>query len=827
MNTWSLAWRFLQRDWHRGELRVLVIALLIAVASMTSVSLFTKKIELAMTEQAGQFLGADLLLRGPNAIGAEVISEAKHIGLETSSAINFSSVVVANDEFQLAHIKAVDQSYPLRSSIRISLQLYGEEIDSTSGPSAGEVWLEPRLFSLLSLQLGDLIELGETRLKVTAVLKNDPGGASSFMAIAPKILMHLDDIEKTRIIQPGSRVTYQLGLAGSFQKRKQFEDWLKPQLLPSQILAGGSESSEALGTAMSKAEQYLSLASMLSVMLSGIAIAMAANRYSYRHFDQAALLRCMGASQKKIISLFSLQLIMIASLAGLLGCLVGYLSQQGLLLILKSYLAPDLPSAGMMPLVNGFLSGFIVLTGFSLPAVLRLKAVSPLRILRRDLAPLPMRSLLVYAIAIGSMVFLMWWHSGQLKLTLLVVAGVLITILILLFLSVLLMSSSSALTGILRGAWRTGLQQILRHKKDNRLQMLSFGLSLMILMTIFLLRTDLISRWQAQIPDEAPNHFVMNIQSYEVEPLRAFLQAQQIPAEGLYPMVRGRISHINSQPVDGNGDKNELDPALKRELNLSWADKLQVNNKLVEGHWWQPSENSAVISVERELARRLGVGIGDELTFQISDQSITARIKNLREVQWDSFQPNFYVIFPDKIINQFPVSYISSFYLPKQNKNVLNSLVRSFPTLTVLEVDAIIDQVQSILQQVSQAVEYVMLFVLFAGMMVLIASMQSSMDERVQNAVVMRTLGAKRSFLQNAQLSEFIMLGLFSGLLAVISTELIAWLLYSRVFSLEFDMHWWLWFSGPSISVVLILLLSYAYMRKVTRQSPLKILRYS
>jgi putative ABC transport system permease protein len=325
----------------------------------------------------------------------------------------------------------------------------------------------------------------------------------------------------------------------------------------------------------------------------------------------------------------------------------------------------------------------------------------------------------------------------------------------------------------------------------------------------------------------APNHFVMNIQSYEVEPLQQFFKYNEIPFEGLYPMVRGRVSHINGVAVDTT-DKSELDPALKRELNLSWADKIQANNKLTDGSWWTAEEfGMPLISVEKELARRLGVGIGDELTFQVSDQSVSARIKNLREVQWDSFQPNFYVIFPSRVIEQYPASFISSFYLSKKNKNMLNSLVRSFPTLTVLEVDAIIAQVQTILQQVSKAVEYVMLFVLFSGMMVLVASMQSSMDERIHNAVLMRTLGAKKSFLQNAQLSEFVMLGLFSGLLAVLSAELIAYLLYTKIFSLTFELHGLLWLAGPVISVILIILLSYLYMRNVTRQSPLKILRYS
>lgn len=824
-----LASRLLQRDWHAGELKVLLMALVIAVASMTSIGLFTERVERGMSNQSGEFLGADFILKSPLENDLSIITHAKKLNLSTSQSIAFSSVIVAHDEFQLTQVKAVDNDYPLRSQIKISEKLYGDERAIKNGPSVGEVWLAPRLFSLLNLKLGEFIELGETELKVTAVLKHDPGQASSLVTIGPRILMNIKDIHKTKIIQPGSRVTYMTGFAGELKNREKFEKWLTPKLLTTQSLVGGTEGSQAVNSAMDKATQYLSLASMLSVMLSGIAIAMTANRYGQRHYDQSALMRCMGASQSTIIQIFSFQLFVLGLVASFLGCLFGYLFQEGLAFLLQDFFATNLPSPGVLPLVSGFVSGLITLIGFSLPALLRLKSVSPLRVLRKDISPLPVSSLFVYGLAVGSVIFLMWWQSGQFILTLLVVLGVIASVLMLFVFSWVLIYFSKLLLGFLQGPWKTGLQQIIRNRRDNQLQMLAFGLSLMILMIIFLLRTDLIIRWQGQLPEKAPNHFVINIQTDEVTAVREFFTKRDIKTEGLYPMVRGRITKINNINVlDAVPDKSKLDNALKRDLNLSWANALQDNNKVIEGKWWSAEHaGQPLISIEKGLAKRLKVNIDDELTFSVAEREITATIKNIRSVQWESFQPNFYIIFPDSVINDFPVSHISSFYIEPTQKKVLNELIKQFPTLTVLEIDAIMQQVKAIMMQVTTAVEYVMLFVLFAGMMVLVASMQSSMDERIHTAVIMRTLGAKKTFLRKIQFAEFSLLGLFSGLLAVSGTELVAFLLYSRVFDLEFEIHYWLWVLGPLIAVALIVMISRLYMKKITEQSPLKVLRYS
>ena len=828
LNEFRLGARLLKRDWTAGELKVLLFALIIAVTSMTSIGLFIKRIDNVMLDQSGEFLGANLILQGPREISAETIEHAHKLDLKTSDSISFSSVIVANNQFHLSHVKAVDENYPLLSHIKTSTDLYANEIIRNSGPAVGEAWLVPRLFSLLNIKLGDVIELGERQLTVSAVLKYDPGQTFSFMSIAPKLIMNINDVQSTGIIQPGSRLTYTLGITGDATNRNSFEKWLKPKLNSSQKLMGGTEGSEAVNSAMDKGKQYLSLASMLSVMLSGIAIAIAANRYGERHYNQAALMRCMGAQQKSIIRIFTSQLFILGVIASGIGCLFGYASQQIIASLLKDFFQTPLPAAELFPLLSGFISGLITLFGFSLPSLLRLQSIPPLKVLRDDLTPLPLSLWFIYGLAITSIIGVMWWQSGELKLTLMVLLGSIACSTALFIISSLIVVISKSVLPGLSGPWKIGLQQIIRHKNQNKLQMLSLGLSLMILMLIFLIRNDLMTRWQNQLPEQAPNHFIFNIQNNEVTSITDFLLTNNIKTEGIYPMVRGRIIKINGEDILTTSEHSKLDSSLKRELNLSWSNNVQENNQVISGTWWdKDSLEKPYISIEKGLARRLKVNIGDSLTFKVAEQEISASILNIRSVQWDSFQPNFYVIFPDGIINQFPVTYISSFYLSRENKQLLNTMIKHFPTITVLEIDDLMNQVKAIMQQVSSTIGYVMLFVLLAGIVVLAAAMQSSMEQRIQSAIIMRTLGAKKSFLQRSYLTEFALLGYLSGLLAVIGTEIVSYFLYTQIFDLNFELHFMLWIYGPLFSSLLIVLFSYLYMGSVTKLSPTKILRYA
>lgn len=826
MTNISLAWRLLLRDWRAGELGILMVAILIAVASITSIGIFTQRVEMAMNDQTSRFLGADLILSASQQIDSDIKTYASRLGLRQSDQLVFSSVLIANESFQLSEVKAVDDRYPLAGSITIAEQAYADTQVVNQGPRAGTVWLSPRLLSRLKVKVGDQIELGQSTLRVAAVLIDDPGQASSAMSIAPRILMNLDDVAATKVVQPGSRLKYRYLLSGPADTRAQFVRWVKPRLLSTQRLIGGKEGSPALNTAMDRATQYLSLASMLSVILAGIAIAMAANRYSLRHFDQSALLRCMGATQRTVISLYSWQLLLIGIIGSVAGCLTGYLAQQGLVLILADFIPGNLPSISYAPFVTGFISGVITLIGFALPALLRLKSVPPLRVIRKEILPLPVSSLFIYSLAVGAIIVIMWIQSDELLLTVIVLAGIVLCALLMLLMTMLLMRLVQFLEPYLHGPGRSGLQQIIRHRSNNRIQILALSMALMILLTIGLLRTDLLERWQTQLPENAPNHFIVNIQPHEVQPLQVFLSQQSIETSGLYPMVRARLSKINNKDViEAVPDKARLDESLKRELNISWSDSIQQNNQLVKGQWWQQSNTSMnLISVEEGIAKRLDLHIGDHLSFSNADRVFHGQVSNIRSVQWDSFQPNFYFIFSPGSLDEFPVSYISSFYQPANNKDIVYDMVRRFPGLTVIEVDVIMKQVQSILDQVTLAVEYVLIFVLLAGMVVLVASIQTSMDDRIQSAVVMRALGGTRKFIRSIQAIEFGLLGLLSGLLAIIATEIVAFFLYREVFRLDPAFHPVFWIMAMVCGALLVLLTGLYFTRKVLKTPPLRLL---
>lgn len=826
MRLLPLAWRLLRRDWRAGELRILLFALLIAVSSVTSIHLFTQRVDLAIQEKTGDFLGGDLLLTSPTPFAQAILDLAKSNQMKTSAALLFATVVVVGDRFQLAELKAVDEHYPLRNQIQIEGPAQVETA-LNHGPPAGEVWLEPRLLPILHLNLGDAIEIGEANFRVSAILQKDPGQSTSLINIAPRILMNLQDIDRAKLIQPGSRLTYQLLFAGAADKRANFEGALHPLLNPTQRLLGGKEGSPALNSAITRAEQYFALSTVFSILLAGIAVAMAANRYSERHFDQTALMRCMGATQNQCLMLYAIQLLILGVTAGVAGCLLGYFTQEALVYFLADVVPKELPAANLFPYVTGFATGLLTLAGFSLPALIGLKSIPPLRVLRRDLVAVPVSSMSLYGLTLLGLLMMMWWQSGSLQMTLILMIGIALTVLFLQLIANSLFSANHLLAKKWSGPWRIGVQQLIRFRKYNQLQMLAFGLALMVLLTITLVRTDLVEEWKSQLPDKAPNHFVINIQPDQVIGVQDFFVQHQMLAEGMYPMVRGRVVSINGVAIKEALDAESLnDEALKRELNLSWAANLQANNQLIEGQWWTVhDEGKLLISIERRLAQRLQVKIGDRLGFNVGDQKLEGEIRSVRAVQWDSFQPNFYIIFPPESIKGFPTSYISSFYLDPQNASVIPELVAQYPSLTLIDVEGLLQQVKSILKQVTSAVEFLLLFLLLSALMVLLASIQSSMDHRIQSAVVMRALGAQNNFMRKSQVTEFLLLGLYTGLLAAIGTELIAFGLYHFVFSLPYWPHLWVWVLGPLISVLLIGATGLAATARVLRESPANALR--
>ncbi|HYA38695.1 MAG TPA: FtsX-like permease family protein, partial [Candidatus Methylomirabilis sp.] len=805
LKNFRLALRLLVRDWRAGELRLLAVAVVIAVGAVTAIGFFNDRLNRAMTYQSADLLGADLLLRSPDPVPADWLTAARSRNLRQAATLDFTSVVVHGEKLQLTSITAAGRGYPLRGAIRTAPALYAPDARTGELPAAGTAWAEPRVLQALGIDIGARIEIGNATFTITRVLTNEPGRAGRFFAFAPHVLINRDDVPRTGVIQPGSRVTYRYLFAGADADLTRFETWLTPRLGPSHRLFDVRDENTAIGRALARAERYLGLTSLLAVLLAGVAIAMGARRYSERHYDVSAMLRCFGATQRDVVELFLPQFLLLGLAASALGCALGFAVQEAIFYLLKDLRPAGLPPAGVAPVAFGFLAGLITLAGFAWPPLLRLKHVPPLRVLRRELAPLPPAAWAVYGSAVAAVLALMWRYTGDLLLTAAVLGGSLAAAMALAAFAGALLAVSRRLRRRVGVAWRFGLNNLWRRTRTSVGQILAFGLALMAMAVIALLRTDLLSTWQTQLPPDTPNHFAFNILPQDVGAMQKFFAAHRIPASALYPMVRGRLTAINGKPLTRAVSKEESEnEAIHRELNLTWAAALPPDNRLVSGTWWDASAPGNRVSVEEKLATNLGIQIGDELTFNIGGDALRARVTSLRTVQWDSFHPNFYIIFQPGALAAYPATYLTSFRLAPDQKPLLTSLVRAFPSVTVLEMDQVLAQARTILAQVTAAVELVLSFVLAAGFAVLFAAIAASLDERFYEGALLRALGASRRQLRAAHLAEFAVLGVLAGLLAAVGTELIAWVLYTRAFDLEYHFKWPVWLAAPLAGGMLI-----------------------
>jgi putative ABC transport system permease protein len=819
--------RLLARDWRAGELRILVGALVIAVAASTAIGFFTDRLGRGMVNQSADFLGADLALVSPRPVDPAWLQQAQQSGLEVSETLEFASVLVAGEALQLSSVKAVSAGFPLRGKLRTAPAPFETDQPTTDIPLPGEAWAAPRLLNRLGIRVGDRVEVGELTLTVSRVLTFEPGQVGDVFGVSPRVLINFADVAATRVVQPGSRLSYQYLFAGPERSVARYRSWLEGRLGPSHELLGVREGRRAVGTALERAERFLGLSILAAIVLAGVAIAMAARRYSERHFDMSAMLRCLGASQRDLIGLYLPQLLLVGVLGSAAGCLFGWLAQHGLLYLLAEILPVAPSGTRLWPVLAGFATGLVILAGFALPPVMRLRGVPPLRVLRRELLPLPSRAWLVYGAALSAVVILMWRYTENAWLTLAVLAGGAAAAVLLGLLGFGLLAIGSRLNTRVGVAWRFGLNNLWRRTRTSVSQILAFGLTLMAMAVIALVRTDLLTTWQSQLPENVPNHFAINILPERVDAVGEFLRSQGLRTSQLYPMVRGRMVSINDQAVrEAVSKEARADNALNRELNLTWTMQLQEDNAIVRGRWWRPADTSqALVSVEAKLAERLGIRLGDVLGFTVGDQGFSAEVASIRSVQWDSFRPNFYMVFPPGVIEHFAATYMTSFYLPATDKAVLIELVSRFPAVTVLELDLIISQVERIFRQVTLAVEYVLIFVLLAGFAVLFAALQASLDDRLYEGALLRALGASRKQLRAGHLAEFAGLGILAGLVAAIGTECLAWVLYSEVMHLDYSFKWPVWLAAPLTGAVLIGAAGYWGTRAVVEHSPLLLLR--
>ncbi|MFT7287508.1 MAG: putative ABC transport system permease protein [Halieaceae bacterium] len=815
--------RMLVRDWRGGELGVLLAALVLAVTMVSGISGFAATLKGALRQESHSFLAADIAVRDSRALPASWLHKAREGGLQAARTLSFNSMVFAGDEgVVLSSVKAVSDDYPLRGAVRLSDEAYSEQRAQQGGPGRGTVWIEPRLFGLLQVDVGDEVGIGTATFRVAAAIRGEPDRAGGFLGVGPRVMLHIDDIPATGVVQPGSRVSYRQLFAGTAEAVEEYTSWLEPQLEPGQRLQTVSNSQPAVGRALQRAERFLLLAGSLAVILAGVAISLAARRYAERHQNYVALLKSLGAQSARIRGLYAASLLANWLLAVLLGWLLAYGIQALALGALDSEFSVKPVLWQPRPYLIGAVTALVCLGCFAWPSLSRLAMVSPLRVLRSDLPLHGPREAVDYLLGLAAICGLMWWYSADLMLTLVVVGGLL---------AVIACGGLLAL-GLLRGGrvigmqagsvWRLALASLQRHGLGNALQLVVFAVAIMLLLLLTLLRTSLLDDWQNQLPEGAPNHFLLNIAPAELGAVSTLLEDGGVPSEKLYPMLRGRIIGVAGAALPTKAE-TEGGPQ-QREANFTWSRDIPEGNELLAGSWWQ-GESNAEVSVEAEFAERLGIAIGDELELRIGASDLRVRVTSLRSLDWESLKPNFFMVFPPGLLESYPVTYMTSFYLSPERKTFLNTLLREHPTATVIEVDAIMEQLRSTLGQVASVIELILSLVLLAGILVLVAGVQSTVDLRLSENALLRALGAGRSHILGAVAIEFSALGLMSGVLAVLAAEGAFWALQTLVFQGDYHPTPWLWLPTVVLATALIATLGLWNCRRVVSVPPVVVLR--
>lgn len=830
MNTFKFSLTSLKRDWNSGELRLIGISVILAVACLTSVSFFIDRVHRATEQQATELLAADLLLISSSKIDNTFINEAVDSKLTYSLNESFRSVVVNDDKLELAEVKAVDANYPIRGNLKISDSLFGEERITDTVPESGSVWIDSRLMQALEVNIGDRVDLGASEFIVSKRLTYEPDRGGDLFNIAPRLLMNRTDLDATGLILPASRVQYRLLLGGDNkiiaafrEKIKAAEDDANSNLRIQSIRDARPE----IKTALDRAEQFLGLATLVSIALAGLAIAMSAQRYATRHYDSCAIMRCLGLQQKQITQIYIYQLLIIGFVCSVLGCVFGFIAQEGLNKLMTGMSQISLPAPSLLPFLKGILSGLLTVLAFALPQLLSLRNISPLRVLRRDLNPLPLNSYVIYLVAIFTLIFLSPWQSGSIKITFHTLLGLFITAIVLAFVAKQMLKLLKRLQPKLKMSARYGLANVTRRSNQSTIQIIGIGLGITVMLLLTLIRTDLLENWKERLPENAPNYFLINMQPNQAEEIKNRISNALKKEVQLHPMIRGRLMKINDQTVSAD---NYSEPRTKRlatrEFNLSFAETMQTDNKIVAGEWWdKANRDENFFSIEEGIAKTLSIKLGDTLTYLIAGEIITGKVSSVRWLEWDSFNVNFFVVSNPEAMQSFSSTYITSFYLPEDKRALLIELVKDFPSMTVLDMDAILMQVKTIMQQVIRAVEFVFIFTILTGLTVLFAAIQSTHDERTNEAALMSALGARRKQVLSGLFAEFLFLGLITGILSAIAATTIELILAEYVFKIDIVINPLIWVIAPLACCIIIVSTGLYGTRAVLSIPPMTVLR--
>jgi putative ABC transport system permease protein len=821
------AFRSFGRELRSGEVLVLLAAVSLAVAALTAVGFLTDRIGKAVARQANEVLAADLRLRSQAPVPDEWRELAAEYELETADTMSFPSVVFFGYDSALSSILAVSDGYPLRGRVRTAEAMFGEQVPAEGIPARGEVWADGALLARIGADVGDVLDIGELRLEVGAVLTYRPDQSIGFASLAPTVIMNVGDIAASGLVGEGSRVRYALLVAGADENVMAFNEAIEG-LLPDEIrVRSQEESSERAYNAADRAQRFLSLTAVISLLLSAVAIAMSARRFAQRRMDTVALMKSLGATQGFVISVSIVQLMLLALLGVLAGSVVGYAAEEILAGILADLLQGDLPDTGLRPVALAAGSAVVLLVGFALPSMIQLRNTPPLRVLRHDAMPPAPSRLVVGGLSLAAVALLLYRSVGDPRMLFYLIGGIIVIAAALYLVGrglVALVGRARSGVGV---AWRYGLANVSRRGRDSAVQVVAFGLGITVLLLLTLVRTDLLDGWRATLDDDAPNHFLINIQPHERDSVGSLFEENGMAAPTFTPLVRARMLTINGESVKERSYPNEEGEWLaNREANLSWAANLSSSNDIVSGEWWPTDyDGPALASIEEEAAMNAGLTIGDTLRFFVAGREVEARISSIRKVNWDSFQPNFFIVLSPGALDGMPTTFISSMRIEDEKQPMLIDLMRKHPAISVIDLGAILEQVRGIIEKASLAVQAVFVFTLAAGIAVLFAAVQSTIDERRFESAMLRALGARRRTVFAGVMAEFAALGAAAGVLASAGASILAAVVAVQLFELPYEFNPLIWIAGVGAGIVIVCLSGYFAARGAVNARPVDILR--
>jgi putative ABC transport system permease protein len=815
------------RELRSGEVLVLLFAVALAVAALTAVGFLTDRIGKAVARQANEVLAADLRLRSQEPIPDTWRDRAQEFDLQTAETNTFPSVVFAEDLSALATIKAVSETYPLRGSVRVSDALFGEQRVVDNTPARGEAWADGALLARVNADVGDRLTVGSLELEVTAVLTYRPDQSMGFASLAPSLLINIEDIAASGLISEGSRVGYALLVAGNEDAVDAFDKAIQPELPDAVRSSNREESSERAYRAADRAQRFLSLTAVISLLLSAVAVAMSARRFAHRRMDTVALMKSLGATQDFVISVSVVQLVLLGLLGVFVGSIVGFAAEEVLTRILADLIASDLPDIGIMPVVLACGSAMVLLVGFALPSLIQLRNTPPLRVLRHDVMPPAPSRMLVAGLALAAVAALLYRSVGDAQMLAILLGGIVVIAIALYLVGRALVATMGHFRSGVGVAWRYGLANVARRGRDSAIQVVAFGLGLTVLLLLTIVRTDLLEGWRQTLDEDAPNHFMINIQPHELESVASIYRDAGVAPPEFMPMVRARMSTINDVSVK---DREYPDPGgewmANREANLSFASKLSTSNEIIAGEWWpEDYDGPPLVSIEEEAAMETGLTIGDRMTFIVAGREVDATIGSVRKINWDSFQPNFFMVFSPGALDGLPTTYIASLRLEKQQQPVLVTLVRTHPSISVIDLDSILQQIRGIVQKASLAVQAVFIFTLAAGIAVLFAAVQSTIDERRFESAMLRALGARKRTVFAGVMAEFAALGAAAGVLASAGASILAAIVAIRLFELPYEFNPLLWVIGVAAGILVVCASGFVAARGAVNAPPVDVLR--